>query len=87
MVRCPVCGDARSVSARQARRYEDGIGLCRPCSRGRVAQLNSEPIMRRWLRDFDDAAILEMAKSVWNTRSGSLAAVAEHRARLGVPEP
>jgi hypothetical protein len=52
-----------------------------------VAQLSSEPIMRRWLRDFDDAAILAMARGVWNRRGGTLEAVAEHRARLQVPKP
>ena len=87
MIRCPVCGCARSVSPRQARRYEDGIGLCRPCSRGRVVERSTEPIMRRWLEHFSDEDLVLLARAVWNRRGGSIEAVAEHRRRLQVPEP
>jgi hypothetical protein len=86
-VRCPACGDARSVGPRQGRRYPDGVALCRPCSRGRVVERSTEPIMRRWLEAFDDESILAMARHVWNRRGGSIAAAQAHRQRLNVPEP
>jgi hypothetical protein len=43
--------------------------------------------MRRWLEVFRDDEIVMMARAVWNTRSGSVEAVAAHRARLRVSEP
>ena len=68
-IHCPQCHCLRFVSRRQGRRYEGGIGMCRACSRGRAVQLNTEPILRRWLEAFDDESILAMARGVWTAEA------------------
>jgi hypothetical protein len=75
------------VSRRQARRQDHGVGLCRPCARGRVELIDVEPLLRAWLAVFSDEDILIMARGVWNSRGGSVEAVAPHRERLGVRKP
>jgi hypothetical protein len=88
MIRCPVCGCARSVSPRQARRYPGDVGTCRACSRGRQVHDEPDTLLAWWFARFDDADMLVLARALANRRrGGSVEAMAEQRARLGVPEP
>jgi hypothetical protein len=83
IVVCPACGARRSVSRRQARRCSDGQGVYRTCSRGRQVRDEPDKLRAWWFARFDDADLLVLARALANRRlGGSIAAVAEHRARL-----
>ena len=86
VISCPTCGCSRFVSARQARRYEDNVGVCRSCSRGRQVHDESDKLLAFWFARFGDEDLLTLARALANRRlGGSIASVQEHRARLGVP--
>lgn len=88
MIHCPVCGCSRSVSPRQARRYDGDVGTCRACSRGRQVRPEPDKLLAWWFVRFDDADLLVLARALANRRrGGSIEAVRAHRARLQVPEP
>ena len=83
-VTCPSCGDTRLVSPGQARRFEDALGVS---AAGAAEAAWPSSTMPRWLEAFTNEDLVLLARSVWNTRGGSVEAVRRHRSRLGVPEP
>ena len=62
VISCPTCGCSRFVSARQARRYEDNVGVCRSCSRGRQVHDESDKLLAFWFARFGDEDLLTLAR-------------------------